>query len=133
MGPAWFATIMDLARRGFARFEGEGKRTAIVLDRGVDPSGLEAFERQVLEYLGRAAAVPRARDRDVDRVDLSGLEAYGKTHAQKFLASWTPIVVKWTEGFMGGPLTSAESRKAAKPLGGPRGPRDPAARSGSRS
>ena len=113
MGPAWFATIMDLARRGFARFEGEGKRTAIVLDRGVDPSGLEAFERQVLEYLGRAAAVPRARDRDVDRVDLSGLEAYGKTHAQKFLASWTPIVIKWTEGFMGGSLTSAESRKAA--------------------
>ncbi len=114
MGPAWFATIMDLARRGFARFEGEGRRMAIVLDRGLDASGLEAFERQVLDYLGRAAAVPRGRDRDVDRVDLKGLEAYGKTHAQRFLSSWTPIVLKWTEGFMGGPLTTAESRKAAR-------------------
>ena len=113
MGPAWFATIMDLARRGFARFEGEGRRMAIVLDRGLDASGLEAFERQVLDYLGRAAAVPRGRDRDVDRVDLNGLEAYGKTHAQRFLSAWTPIVLKWTEGFMGGPLTTAESRKAA--------------------
>ena len=113
MGPAWFATIMDLARRGFARFEGEGRRMAIVLDRGLDAAGLEAFERQVLDYLGRAAAVPRGRDRDVDRVDLAGLEAYGKTHAQRFLSTWTPIVLKWTEGFMGGPLTTAESRKAA--------------------
>lgn len=113
MGPAWFATIMDLARRGFARFEGEGRRMAIVLDRGVDASGLEAFERQVLDYLGRAASVPRDRDRDADRVDLAGLEAYGRTQAQKFLAAWTPIVLKWTEGFMGGPLTTAESRKVA--------------------
>ena len=113
MGPAWFATIMDLARRGFARFEGEGRRLAIVLDRGLDASGLEAFERQVLDYLGAAAAVPRGRERDVDRVDLKGLEAYGTTHAQKFLTAWTPIVVKWTEGFMGGPLTTPESRKAA--------------------
>ncbi len=113
MGPAWFATIMDLARRGFARFEGEGRRMAIVLDRRLDTSGLEAFERQVLDYLGRAAAVPRQRDRDVDRVDLSGLEAYGQSHAQKFLSAWTPIVLKWTEGFMGGPLTTPESRKAA--------------------
>ncbi len=113
MGPAWFATIMDLARRGFARFEGEGRRMAIVLDRSLDASGLEAFERQVLDYLGRAAAVPRGRDRDVDRVDLAALEAYGKTHAQRFLSAWSPIVLKWTEGFMGGPLTTAESRKAA--------------------
>jgi uncharacterized membrane protein len=113
MGPAWFATIMDLARRGFARFEGEGQRMAIVLDRRVSTDGLEAFERQVLDYLGRAAAVPSRRDRDPDRVDLAGLEAYGKTHAQSFLTSWTPIVVKWTEGFMRGPLTTPESRKAA--------------------
>jgi uncharacterized membrane protein len=113
MGPAWFATIMDLARRGFARFEGEGRRLALVLDRSVSTTGLEAFERQVLEYLGRAAAVPSRRDRDPDRVDIAGLEAYGKTHAQPFLAKWTPIVVKWTEGFMGGPLTTVESRKAA--------------------
>lgn len=113
MGPAWFATIMDLARRGFARFEGEGRSLALVLDRGADASGLESFERQVLDYLGRAAAVPHRRDRDPDRVDLSGLEAYGKRHAQTFLSGWTPVVTKWTEGYFGGPLTTPESRKAA--------------------
>lgn len=113
MGPAWFATIMDLARRGYLRFEGEGRSFAIALDPRADASGLEAFERQVLHYLQRAAAVPHRRDRDPDRVDLSGLEAYGRSHAQAFLTSWTPVVVKWTEGFMGGPLLDAASRKVA--------------------
>jgi hypothetical protein len=117
MGPAWFATIMDLARRGFARFEGEGRALALVLDRGKDASGLESFERQVLDYLGSAAAVPHRRDRDPDRVDLAALEAYGKGHAQAFLARWTPVVTKWTEGYFGGPLTTPESRKAANAWG----------------
>ncbi len=114
MGPAWFATIMDLARRGFARFEGEGRKFALVLDRGADTSGLEGFEQQVHQYLTRAAQAPRGRDLDPDRVDLAGLEAYGRKHAQTFLSRWTPMVVKWTEGYAGGPLTTPESRQAAQ-------------------
>ncbi len=114
MGPAWFATIMDLARRGFARFEGEGRKFSLVLDRGADTSGLEGFEQQVHQYLTRAAERPRGRDLDPDRVDLAGLEAYGRKHAQTFLARWTPLVVKWTEGYAGGPLTTPESRQVAQ-------------------
>jgi uncharacterized membrane protein len=117
MGPAWFATIMDLARRGFARFEGERRSFALVLDRGADTSGLEGFEQQVHQYLTQAAKTPRGRDLDPDRVDLAGLEAYGRRHAQTFLTRWTPMVVKWTEGYAGGPLTTSESRRVAKQWG----------------
>jgi hypothetical protein len=112
MGPAWFATIMDLARRGFARFEGEGRHLSLVLDPAADPSGLETFEQQVLDYLGAASAA-RRRGSAPNAVTLVELEAYGRTHAQRFLASWGPLVRKWIEGFLGGPLTTAESRAVA--------------------
>ena len=112
MGPAWFATIMDLARRGFARFEGEGRNLTLVLDPTADTSGLETFELQVLDYL-RAASAARRRGAAANAVTLAELETYGRTHAQRFLASWGPKVRKWIEGFMGGPLTTVESRAVA--------------------
>jgi len=112
MGPAWFATIMDLARRGFLRFEGEGRRLQIAFEPGVDTSGLETFERQVLDYL-LGAARARRRSSGLDRITLAELEAHGRTHAQRFLAAWGPLVRKWTEGFLGGPLTTPESRAQA--------------------
>jgi uncharacterized membrane protein len=112
MGPAWFATIMDLARRGFARFEGEGRHLTLVLDPAADTSDLETFEQQVLDYLSAASAA-RRRGSAPNAVTLSELESYGRTHAQRFLASWGPLVRKWIEGFLGGPLTTAESRAVA--------------------
>ncbi len=108
MGPAWFATIMDLARRGLIRFDGDGRKFRILLQPGVDASGLESFEAQVLGYLNSAARA-RRRGGVEDEVTLAQLESYGKTHAQPFLARWAPLVRKWVEGFMGGPLTTAES------------------------
>jgi uncharacterized membrane protein YgcG len=116
MGPAWFATIMDLARRGFARFEGEGRNLSLVLDPAADTAGLETFELLVLDYL-RAASAARRRGAGANAVTLAELETYGRSHAQRFLASWGPLVRKWIEGFMGGPLTTAESRAVANRWG----------------
>jgi len=113
MGPAWFATIMDLARRGMIRFDGEGRKFRILLQPGADTSGLETFERQVLDYL-TAAAKARRRDGAPDEITLAQLESYGKSNAQRFLARWAPLVRKWVEGFMGGPLTTPESAAATK-------------------
>jgi len=113
MGPAWFATIMDLARRGLIRFDGEGRKLRILLQPGADTSGLETFEQQVLDYL-HAAARARRRDGAPDEVTLKQLESYGRSHAQAFLARWAPLVRKWVEGFMGGPLTTPESGAAVR-------------------
>jgi uncharacterized membrane protein len=113
MGPAWFATIMDLARRGLIRFDGEGRKFRILLQPGADTAGLESFEQQVLDYL-HAAARARRRNGTPDEITLAQLESYGKSHAQGFLARWAPLVRKWIEGFLGGPLTTPESGAATK-------------------
>ncbi len=113
MGPAWFATIMDLARRGMLRFDGEGRNFRILLQPGADTSGLETFEQQVLDYL-QAATKSRRRNGAPDEITLAQLEAYGKSNAQRFLARWAPLVRKWVEGFMGGPLTTPESGAAVR-------------------
>jgi len=113
MGPAWFATIMDLARRGLIRFDGEGRKFRILLQPGADTAGLETFEHQVLDYL-QAAAKSRRRNGAPDEITLAQLEAYGRSNAQRFLARWAPLVRKWVEGFMGGPLTTPESGAAVR-------------------
>jgi uncharacterized membrane protein len=109
-GPAFFATIMDLARRGFIRFEGEGRRLVVHLEPDGDVAALEAFERSVLRYLERASTSGPSARRDPRSVTLAELTAYGRTHAQRFLASFTTSIVAWGEGFFGGPYTTAESR-----------------------
>jgi hypothetical protein len=101
MGPAWFATIMDLARRGFARFEGEGRHLTIVLDPAADRSGLETFEGQVLDYLSGASAARRRGARRTPS-DAGRARDLRPQHAQRFLAAWGPLVRKWIEGFLGG-------------------------------
>jgi uncharacterized membrane protein len=113
MGPAWFATIMDLARRGLIRFDGEGRKFRILLQPGADTAGLETFEQQVLDYL-TAAARARRRNGAPDEITLAQLESYGRSNAQRFLARWAPLVRKWIEGFLGGPLTTPESGAATK-------------------
>lgn len=113
MGPAWFATIMDLARRGLIAFRGEGRAFVIVMNPGVDTAGLESFEREVLDYL-KAAQQTRKRTGQPNELPLSDLERYGTRHAQPFLQRWGPHVRKWTEGYLGGKLTTPESERAAK-------------------
>ncbi len=110
-GPAWFATIMDLARRGFIRFEGEGKRFVVHFEPERDPEELEGFERAVLEYLYRSATTGASGRRDPTSVTLSELTAYGRSNAQRFLATFGRSILAWGEGFFGGPYTTDESRR----------------------
>ncbi len=112
MGPAWFATIMDLARRGFLRFEGEGRRLVVHLE--AEPAGeaLEVFERAVLDYLRKAAASGRSGRRDPDSVTIAELTSYGQSNAQRFLRSFGSQVKAWAEGYYGGPYLTPESLKA---------------------
>jgi len=110
MGAGWFATIMDLARRGYARFDGDGRALKVVLDPARDRGPLESFEQQVLDYLRSAAAAGQRRGGAAHEVTIAQLETYGRSHAQTFLTRWGPLVRKWVEGFMGGPLVTQESR-----------------------
>jgi len=113
MGPAWFATIMDLARRGVIGFRGEGRGFLIILDPAADLSGLESFEREVLDYL-KAAQLTNKRTGQPNELPLTTLERYGTRHARPFLSRWGTHVRKWIEGFMGGALITPESSQASK-------------------
>jgi uncharacterized membrane protein len=113
MGPALLATIMELARRGALRFRGSGRELTLVMVPNADLSALESFEREVHSYLLRALATEK-RTGHPNELSLRTLERYGQRHAQKFLSDWGPHVRKWVEGFMGGPLTTDESRAAAR-------------------
>jgi len=116
MGPGWFATIMDLARRGVIAFRGEGRNFIITIDPGAETSGLESFEREVLDYL-KAAQLTNKRTGQPNELPLTILERYGTRHARPFLQRWGAHVRKWIEGFMGGALITPESAKASKQWG----------------
>jgi uncharacterized membrane protein len=111
MGPGWLATILDLARRGFIRLQGDGRTTTLALEPLADLSALDGFEAGVLSYLRRAE---QGRRRSSGAMTLRDLESYGLRHARAFLYDWGPRVRKWVEGNMGGPLTSAESRAVTR-------------------
>ncbi|HRN18975.1 MAG: DUF2207 domain-containing protein [Trueperaceae bacterium] len=116
MGPAFHATIMDLMRRGYGEFASSGKRLkdfAIDLKLEADSSTLLPFEENVLGYLKRAA-----RPGSPDKLSGAELKAYSQRHASSFMAKWAPAVRSWLEATTGGPLTTEESRKAAKKWSG---------------
>lgn len=111
MGPAWFATIMDLARRGHLRFEGEGRKLVIHVEQGPPDEPLETFEQAVLDYLVKAATSARSRH-DPSSVTIAELTSYGRSHAQRFLASFGRQVKAWGEEYFGGPYLTPESLAA---------------------
>lgn len=111
MGPAFHATIMDLMRRGYGEFQtGPKKRDdfAIVL-KEADTTTLKPFEADVLEYLH--AAQGRKRE---GRITAKQLKSYSQRAASGFMQRWGPKVRAWLESVRGGPLTTEESRAAAK-------------------
>jgi hypothetical protein len=115
MGPAWYATIIDLARRGHLRFEGEGRSLVIYLQPPApDAEPLERFEQAVLDYLRRAATSGLSGRRDTASVTIDELSRYGRSHAQAFLSSFGKQVVAWSEGYYGGPYLTPESLAARK-------------------
>jgi hypothetical protein len=107
---AWFATIMDLARRGYLRFEGTGQRLVIHLEPERSGERLETYERSVLTYLQSAATGGRSGQRDPGSVTLAELTSYGRNHAPTFLRAFGRAIAAWGEGFYGGPYTTPESR-----------------------
>jgi len=116
MGPAFHATIMDLARRGYGTFTPKGRRFEMQLDLERSREGLEPFEGDVLAYLESAAKTHRRGDPDY--LEFRELKAYSKSHASTFMKRWAPKVRSWLEERRNGPLVSAESRRAANRWGG---------------
>ncbi|HHO55708.1 MAG TPA: DUF2207 domain-containing protein [Trueperaceae bacterium] len=107
-GPAFHATVMELARRGFGEFTGNGKKFEMMLDLDKDDSELESFERDVLDYLKRAAATnPRGSD---SHLEFRELKRYSQKHIDSFMALWQRKTRTWVEGYFGGDLVTKESK-----------------------
>ncbi|UCH27104.1 MAG: DUF2207 domain-containing protein [Trueperaceae bacterium] len=109
MGPAFHATIMDLARRGYGEFASKGNRFEMLLDLERSEAGLEEFERDVLNYLKSAAASHRG---DPSHLEFRELRKYSQRFAASFLRHWGTKPRNWIEQRLGGPLISQESRRA---------------------
>jgi uncharacterized membrane protein len=109
MGPAFHATIMDLARRGYGEFASQGHKFEMFLDLEKSEAGLEDFERDVLGYLKSAAASRRG---DPSHLEFKELRKYSQQFAANFLRRWGTEPRNWIEQRLGGPLTSQKSRRA---------------------
>ncbi len=108
-GPAFHATIMDLARRGYGTFDSQkGKFNMYLSDK--DAAELLPFERGVLQYLRRAAAAPGG---DPNYLDFGELKRYSETHLSRFLSTWSKQVEGWLEDELGGPRLEPRSRRAS--------------------
>jgi len=112
MGPAFHATIMDLARRGYGAFSSRNRRFEMQLDLDREEKSLEPFEREVFQYLKKAAASNRRGD--PAHLEFRELRRYSQKHASRFLEWWGKEAREWLELRLGGPLTSQESRRAAR-------------------
>ena len=111
-GPAFHATILDLARRGFAEFTGEGKNFGMRLNLTKSAAELEPFELDVLGYLQRAA---RTDKRGNDAVlDLKELKAYSKKNGSKFMERWGAKPRQFAQAHFGGELLEAKSLGAMR-------------------
>ena len=112
MGPAFNATIMDLARQGFGEFrskDGKGKKFEMQLfDK--DTQDLEHFEVAVLDYLKKAAGSD-------DYIEFEELKKYSEKNLVKSLPLWGKQVRTWVESELGGELTLKESVNAAETWG----------------
>ncbi len=108
--PAFHATIMDLARRGYGTFDAKGNKFNMRLS-GKDDSELLPFEQDVLNYLRRAAASDRRSDPDY--LDFRELKRYSESNLSRFLSSWWNDVGLWLSRELGGPrLDGASVRNA---------------------
>lgn len=112
MGAALHATIMDLARRGFATFAGTDRKFEMELHPEQGDGQLLPFERRVLEYLEAAAAGNRRGD--ASYLEFEELKAYSQKKGKGFLSSWGADVRAWVEQARGGPLVTKESRKTSQ-------------------
>ena len=111
MGPAFQATVMDLARKGFGEFEPKGKKFQMRLDLDKPTATLEPLESSILGYLQNAARTHRSGDPAF--LEFSELKSYSQRYATSFMPKWSKHVRAWTEKQLGGPLVDPTSQKLA--------------------
>lgn len=95
---AFFATVIDLARRGYGSFEPQGRTFSLrFTDR--DEADLLPLERAVLAYLKLAAA----ERGDPERLEFAELRRYSERNLRGFLNVWSKEVRGWVAAQLGGP------------------------------
>ncbi len=109
MGSAMHATIMDLARQGYAEFRPKGKKINMQLDLQKSTDGLLPFEVAVLNYLKGAAKVGRGKDPSF--LEFDELKQYSQSRAASFMPPWAKSVRSWLERQRGGALVDADSMR----------------------
>ena len=107
--PAFHATIMDLARRGYGVFDSKGGKFNMQLNDKND-SELLSFEREVLNYLKRAA---KSSQGDPDYLEFRELKRYSEKNLSSFLSSWWNGVGLWLSKELGGTRLEGRSQRAA--------------------
>ena len=111
MGPAFQATIMDLARKGYGEFEPKGKKFQMRLDLDKSTESLEPHEQSILGYLQNAAKTHRKGDPSF--LEFAELKSYSQRYASTFMPKWSKYVRDWIERQLGGPLVDPVSQKLA--------------------
>lgn len=101
---AFFATVMDLARRGYGTFDAQGKAFSMHLA-DKDDAELLPFERDVLSYLKLAAA----GGGDPSYLEFRELKRYSERHFSGFLSAWSKDVQRWLTEQLGGPRLEPRS------------------------
>lgn len=108
-GPAFHATIMDLARRGYGSFDTRDGDFNMQLS-GKDDTELLPFEQDVLDYLRRAA---KGHGDDPDYLDFKELKRYSEKHLSSFLRGWSGDVQSWLRAALKGSRLEPASQRAA--------------------
>ena len=111
MGPAFQATIMDLARKGFGEFKPKGKKFEMQLNPNAPRDRLLPLEGSILGYLQSAAQTHRRGDPSF--LEFAELKSYSQRYASTFMPKWSKQVRDWLETELGGPLVDATSQKLA--------------------
>lgn len=111
MGPAFMATIMDLARRGYAEFRTEKGKFEMTLDLDKSTTDLLPFENAILGYLKSAARTYR-RGND-DHLQFNEMKSYSQRYASTFVPKWATSVREWLERQRGGKLVDPVSLRQA--------------------
>src|SRR5690606_29504239 len=111
MGPAFQATIMDLARKGYGEFKPKGRNFQMQLHLDRPVTGLLPVESSILGYLQSAAKTHRRGDPSF--LEFSELKSYSQRYAASFMPKWAKQVRSWVETQLGGPLVDPTSQKLA--------------------
>lgn len=115
------ATVMELARKGFVEFTHDNrtnrrKKMEMALDLDKPTNGLEDIEKEVWQYLQRAAS----HKGTPDYLDYKELRQYSEKKFSTFFEPWVKRVRSWVEFYFPADskgkqsLTTPESRGAAQ-------------------